>query len=229
MKLHVFYSAEHAEIFRRYFLGTLEEGLSDMEVVEHHYVPKASGNGDFMSESFLEVVRAKLREVCRSIAESYGSIIVWSDVDIQFFAPAATIKDEITRQIGDRDIVLQDEGDGTCNSGFMAIRCSPRTLALFSYVSCLCESSGVNEQPVLAEVLLEGSFPAAVGIRWGLLDRRFWATSHGQPSPDILMHHANCTRPMEGLTSIEIKKMHMDEVRSQFELHLARQAQGLSG
>jgi hypothetical protein len=225
MKLHVFYSAEHAEIFRRYFLGTLKKGPSDMDVIEHHYVPMSPGNGDFMSDSFLEVIRAKLGEVCRSIAESYGSIIVWSDVDIQFFAPAAAIKDEIARQIEDKDIVFQDEGDGTCNSGFMAIRCSPRTLALFSYVSCLCESYGLNEQPVLAGVLLEGSFPATVGIKWGLLDRRFWATSQGQPSPNILIHHANCTPPMEGLTSIEIKKMHMDEVRSQFELYLA----GLSG
>jgi len=225
MKLHVFYSAEHAEIFRTYFLGTLEKGPSDMDVVEHHYVPTHSGNGDFMSESFLEVIRAKLGEVCRSIAESYGSIIIWSDVDVQFFAPAAAIRDEIMRQMGDKDILMQDEGDGTCNSGFMAIRCSPRTLALFSYVSCFCESSGLNEQPVLAGVLREGSFPDILGIRWGLLDRRFWATSHGQPIPDILIHHANCTHPMEGLTSIEIKKMHMGEVRSQFELYLA----GLSG
>jgi hypothetical protein len=214
MKLYSIYTDE-VRALKNVFLESIKD---DWEINVQYRGKSGEGNGDFSSKGWYKILTDKLELIVEKIRENWGEIIIWSDVDIQFFAKC---NDLIEIAIADKDIVFQAEWwpRKEVNTGFSVIRCNNKTLAL--YQLALQSDIGnlkFGDQSAINHILKENK----IDIAWDILPKQFWATSHfkldsSPPPPDIVLHHANCTAPIieEGkkIGSVELKLQHLEDVR----------------
>ena len=191
MKLYSVYTDSHKILKDKWFLGTIQDDW-DLDIIH------IKGGGDRAgSPKFLNIIAKKLEHVVESIKDNMGEIIVWSDVDIQFFKRCNNI---IIDALGKKDIVFQKERmcNDIVNSGFFVMKCNEKTLGFWRHILQSCrdiikDSSYKKlpfaEQTVMNKVLRNN----IVDVKWGLLPDRIWARSCGPHPPlDIVLHHANC-------------------------------------
>jgi len=173
------------------------------------------GGGDFGTPGFARLTRRKLELLRDKIAENAGRTLIWSDVDIQFFAPCNSL---IEAALATNHIVFQSERwpEKRINAGFMAMRAGDRVRHLFTAALRLdIEHLPYFDQSAIEIVLTLQEHC----LRWDILPRQFWAKSHMVPPPaDMVLHHANGTeaRVVDGviLSSNDQKLMQLDEVRT---------------
>ena len=147
--------------------------------------------------------------IVESIRQNHGQVIVWTDVDIQFFASfVQPVRDLMARY----DMCYQAENvvSAGVNTGFTALRCSNDVGAFFERVRRTVVESGWNEQPVVNELLATDQTD---GLRVGRFPPSFYAGSHGEPPDDLILHHANGTMPQEHKTSLQLKRDQLHWVR----------------
>jgi MoaA/NifB/PqqE/SkfB family radical SAM enzyme len=191
MKLISVYTESHESLKDRWFLPTLKD---DYDISVHRC--EARGHGIFMETDWTEAVCFKAQKIIQAIEESWGSIFVYSDVDIQFFAPT---KERILQALANKDIVCQlDAPGGRLCTGFFAARANALTLRLWEEV----------HEAVKIEHRDQSAFNRIVReieeIRYGYLPVQFFGTGtftgkrwspgcklYIPPSP--LMYHANWT------------------------------------
>jgi hypothetical protein len=162
-----------------------------------------SDTGDYAwgSTQFLKAITARLDVLVDGIRRNQGEVVVWFDVDIQFYGRCSA---RMLECLGDRDLCFQSEfwpPNGKINVGVIVIRCNPKTLAFFEKVRAQDFSSLRYYDQTLIQNLLDAG---EEGVRWGVLPTEFWAYSHGGMPPDgLLLHHAN----MEGLLAKKIEQL----------------------
>ncbi|MBD3245593.1 MAG: hypothetical protein GF333_01100 [Candidatus Omnitrophica bacterium] len=204
---------DEAEYFKKIFLKTLRD---DWDVRIDYLGAAGEGGGDWSSPGFLELVRIKLQYLVRLVKENYGKVIIWSDLDIQFFRECTPL---IRREIKGKDILFQAEHwpQKEINSGFMVIRCNEKTLSFFEAVLKIdYEKMRHFDQSAINAILQENT----IGLRWDVLPRQFWAMTHGgNPPRDIVLHHANGTVPCERngrkIGSLQLKIEQLKHIRRQ--------------
>ena len=215
MKIYSVYTDEMEEI-KRIFLDSMQD---DWEV-NIEYFGKAGEGGDFQSQGWLGVQKRKLHFLIGKIEENLGDVIIWSDLDIQFFAECTPL---IKQAIEEKDIVFQAEHwpeKKEVNVGFSVIRCNERTLALYR-MACQydLDKLEVADQTAINEIISKNEIP----IKWDILPNQFWAMSHymynnSVPPPDVVLHHANCTSPQtingKVVGSVELKLQQFQLVKS---------------
>jgi hypothetical protein len=207
MKIYAVYTDEMEEI-KRIFLDSMQD---DWEVNIEYFGQAGEGNGDFHSPGWLEVRKRTLDLQISKIEENLGDVIIWSDLDIQFFAECTPL---IKQAIEGKDIVFQAEHwprKDEVNIGFAVIRCNEQTLGLYRMaLQYDLRKLQVADQTAINDILSKNE----TGIKWDILPNQFWAMSHYLynntfPPPDVLLHHANCTSPetVNGKTigSVELK------------------------
>lgn len=161
-----------------------------------------AGPGDFLSGEFLRCIREKLGLVVASIAKNPGSVVVWSDVDIQFFdLRSVDLQAALGSSSAESDLLFQSESRRATevNTGFFVCRCSPSTLKFFQTVhSELGARPEENEQMVINRLLRQARPPRAGNdhpLSWNYLPPSFYARSHGWPPPrKLALYHANSTK-----------------------------------
>jgi len=85
-----------------------------------------------MEEDWVQGVVFKSSKIIEAIKENLGEVILFCDVDIQFFKP---VKDVLQKAIEGKDIVCQlDDPGGNLCTGFFVMRCSDKTLKLWEDV-----------------------------------------------------------------------------------------------
>lgn len=153
------------------------------------------------------------------ILENRGKIIIWSDVDIEFFSRCT---DLINTAIGGKGIVFQAEWwpRKEVNSGFAVMRCNERTLQLYQLVSEMhTENLPHANQSAINYILAQKK----LHVFWDILPNQFWAMSHYQfdssfSPADTVLHHVNCTAPVvcngEKIGSVELKLHQMKNVKT---------------
>jgi len=215
MKLYAVYTDGAAILKDEWFLKSLQDSwelnLLRVAITEKKYA-------DFSTLGFKEAVKEKTELVFRSLKDNFGDVIIWSDLDIQFFGKCSDI---INDSIKENDVVFQSEwGDAKeVNAGFMAIRCNQKTFGFWQSVlkrinSAEWNQPAVNDQSIINDLLRKKSGD----IKYDVFPGRFWAKSHpGKPPRNILLHHANCTVPRvrEGrlIGSMELKIKQLNEIR----------------
>ena len=183
-------SSAHEVLFERYFRPSLPAGL---EIVPMFLADNTSG-GEYLSEEWKNAMCAKIRhalEFCRGAQE--GQPFIVSDVDVQFF-PAFDAAGFLRYfdSLG-CDLAFQKErfreGDTEANCGFYTGRNTPAVRALLEASLSKLENEEIkNEQSIVNLMLKE------MEMNYALLDKRFYARTHGFPPPkDIWMHHASWT------------------------------------
>ncbi|MBM4309974.1 MAG: glycosyltransferase family 77 protein [Deltaproteobacteria bacterium] len=213
MKLFSICTAPAAVLKDEWFLKTLRDDW-ELHIVDLDDVPQ--GNGDYLSREWYYCIRKKFDILLDAIAANPDGIIIWADIDIQFFRPCAGI---IRRCLQDRDIVFQrwNRSGSEINSGFMAIRCNDRSRAFFKAVSATDFSRrAFADQDAINDLLKAGSPP----IRWGVFPRTFYHVYLG-PAPGRIALHHGCGAPPPGIrdgrfiSSIEHKIDQMIMIRHQ--------------
>jgi len=208
MKLYAIYTDSHNVLKDKWFLKTMKDDW-DLNI---NYIG-CSGARHSTRNFFNIVAIKKLELIVKSIKENINDIIVWSDVDIQFFGKC---ENAILESLKDKDIVFQRKWlcRDEVNVGFHAMKCNERTLRLWEYVLRYCrknicdfgnERFPLGEQDVVNRILHDD----ILDIKWGILPDSIWAKSCGlEPPIDILLHHANC------VGKINRKLKQLEEIRN---------------
>jgi len=214
LKLYSIYTDEMKEV-KNIFENSIKD---DWDVHIEYWGKGGEGNGDFLSESWRTVVHRKVQFLVAKIKENWGDIIIWSDIDVQFFSKGTHL---IQRAIAGKDIVYQAEHwpEKEVNVGFGVIRCNERSLALYNGISSYdIDQLAVADQTAINDMLAKRS----VDIKWDVLPNQFWAMSHylynnTMPPADVVLHHANCTAPQvinsKNIGSVELKMQQFDLIK----------------
>lgn len=127
MKLISIASSSHQDLTNQWFRPSLQD---DYEVCLHE--TEATGSGAYMDEDWSRAVEFKSETIIQAIRDNLGDNLIYSDVDIEFFAPTWG---PIRRALRTHDIVCQmDTPFGLLCTGFFALRANKATLALWESV-----------------------------------------------------------------------------------------------
>jgi hypothetical protein len=189
MKLYAVVTPSHRSLYERFFLPSLDTNAFELNpcLLEQH------GAGAFLADDWKSCIRFKLEKILESIHQNPGAIVVWSDVDIQFYRlqPSHILSyfDQESDFVAQRWSLASDEICG----GFYAIRTSPRMYDFFTEVTILTsEKTGGNEQNAINLALKT----SPIRLRWRCFGPEFYSRSHGiRIPPDALLHHATCVVP----------------------------------
>jgi hypothetical protein len=171
-------------MYERFFLPSLNTKRFEL----HAYTLDQEGSGEFLAEDFKNCIRFKLAKIIESIKINQGEIVVWSDVDIQFFGLQP---DHILPYFQPAfDLAAQRlnyRSEDVCG-GFYAVRCSPRTLDFFHQVNELTLNKTEGNEQDAINLALKMLVPE---IRWRFFGGQFYARTHGIRIPvDAVLHHA---------------------------------------
>ena len=210
MKLYSIYTDE-AEVLKDIFLKSLKD---DWEINISYWGKIGEGGGDTWTPGWYDILREKIEFLVDKIKQNWGEIIIWSDIDIQFFGKCS---DLINKTIVDKDIIFLSWHwpDKQINGGFFVMHCNDKTLSFFELVlQSRIEKLQFGEQTAINDLLKDNP----VGIKWDVLPRQFWAAMAGEEPPaDIVLHHAVGTYPTvkngKKVGSIELKIKQMEQVR----------------
>jgi hypothetical protein len=191
MKLYAVVTPSHRQLYERFFVSSLDNRAFELNA----YPLEQDGAGEFLADDFKSCIRFKLQKILESIHQNPGAILIWSDIDIQFFRlqPAHVLSyfDAATDFVAQRWSLASDEICG----GFYAIQCSPRMYDFFIEVSNLTrDSTGGNEQDAINLALKT----SPLRVRWRFFGPEFYSRSHGiRIPPNALLHHATCIVPYD--------------------------------
>jgi hypothetical protein len=186
MKLYAVVTPSHRSLYERFFVPSLDSNAFELNPC----VLEQDGAGEFLADDFKNCIRFKLEKILESIQQNPGAIVVWSDIDIQFFGlqPGHILSyfDQASDFVAQR---LSLAGDDICG-GFYAIQSSPKMYDFFVEVSNLTrDKTGGNEQ-VAINLALKTSH---IRVRWRFFGPEFYSRTHGiRIPPNALLHHATC-------------------------------------
>jgi hypothetical protein len=186
VKLYCIITPSHRTLYERFFVPSLDRSLFELQT----FWLQQEGKGEFLADDFKRCIRFKLAKIRESIQQNRGAIIVWSDIDIQFFGLRP---DHIMAYFdSETDLVAQrlNSFNTTICGGFYAIRCSSPVERFFDRVAQITkdETNG-NEQEAMNSLLQV----APRAIRWRPFGLEFYARSHGIRIPfNARLHHATC-------------------------------------
>jgi hypothetical protein len=197
--LYSMYTDSHRILLNEWFSPSLKNLKGEFDVRITKFLQECP-TGVEGKEGFHITMRRKVEMIIQAIKETMGSWFVYSDVDIQFFAP---IKKDLFQRLADVDIVIQkDSPKGVLCAGFFACKSNKWTLALFQEIlSIMLKNPNFHDQKVLNFILHRSKNK----IHWktlppiyfggGTLTGTGWKPGNSLPVPkEIKMHHANWTR-----------------------------------
>lgn len=206
MKLFTSYTDSHIPMMEEFFLPTLPTGI---ELVKYH-VPNIFG-GNMVGKDWRKIAIARWEWLVDELnKQEKGSIVLFTDVDIQWFDPDFVSK--VPELLGDNDAAYQHDLIREACCGFHIIRCSEQSIAFYELVKNELKRKdfgGLQDQLALNELLPSGI------IRYCLLPAHVvWTTrrehggcfasgidsifGYGEPDRhtfvvpnDIMVHHSN--------------------------------------
>lgn len=176
IKLYTFYNRSFARLKDR-FLDTLQD---DFEV-HCEEVDFDSGGGPCGG---LDCWQIKTSRVIDAVRENMGSPILFTDIDIQFFAPIAhTVHGTLPRV----DMAFQHESGDMLNIGVMGINCNQKTLVFWEQVLAEVRDSHCHDQAIVNRKLKQGR-----QLDWGWFNHeKIWCFDPDRQVPAAAqLHHS---------------------------------------
>jgi hypothetical protein len=173
----------HKGIFTQFFKRSIPSDLQ-LKLLEF----KEGSDGNYMGNGYLLALQKKLEFVLEYIQKNTGEIFIVSDVDIVF---GGEVSEEIKKQIAGKDIVWQNEKDGTSliNGGFCAIFATEKTERLYKILIEEIKKGREHDQDFLNKNLQSFDW-----LQWGVLPSNlFSSATNGGLRKESLMFHANNT------------------------------------
>ena len=223
MKLYSICTTPTTVLRDEWFVNSLRDKW-ELHIFDLDCAPQ--GNGDYLSREWYYCIRKKIDILLEAIEANPGEIILWADIDIQFFRPCSGI---IRRCMRGRDMVFQmwSRSGAEINSGFMAIRCNDRSRAFFKAVAeTPFEHREFADQDAINDLLKQALLP----LRWGVFPPTLYHVRLGPVPARIALHHA-CGTPVPGIhngrfvSSMEHKIEQMTIIRNYVQTPLWRHLQ----
>ena len=197
IKLYAMYTESHAPLAHTYFLPSI---CDDYEVIIKKFEQQTDSHHEFMKQGWIQAIHNKIDFIIDAIAENIGSIIIYSDVDIQFFAPS---QETILKTLADTDFAIQkEEPKGSVCTGFFACRAHEKTLNLWKAIKqFVINNPQYNDQHAFNYLVRNTN---QFNISWHYLPENFfgggtftdtiWKPGDSLRIPENpIMHHANYT------------------------------------
>jgi len=179
----------HRVLYEEFFLPSLNQDHFELHALDL----EQEGKGEFLAADFKKCILFKVEQIIASIKRHEQEIIVWSDVDIQFFDLTAT---KMRAPFKNDKLLFAVQrlarGRNDVCGGFYALKCNQQTLSFFEKVlyTTIHETNG-NEQDALNLLLRKEDAP-----EWEFLGPEFYARTHGVWLPrNSVIHHATCIVP----------------------------------
>ena len=198
MKLISVYTPSHEILKDKWFLPSLRDDY-ELEI----YPFDIQGDGKYLTPDWTRGVSFKAERIIEAIKQNWGQVIVYSDIDIQFFRPTKSV---LLDAIGGYDIVCQQNDSlGQLCTGFWIAEANARTLALWESVRECVKKEGRDQLAFNRLIRKEGmaglcryaSLPAKFFCP-GIVERKLWKPGNTFPIPkNIILHHANWTEGIE--------------------------------
>jgi hypothetical protein len=143
MKCFTHVTPSHRRFLEEFFLPTATE----FETVVCEGLQMGSSTYD--TPGFELSMIEKTKSMLRAAQEPMGDIVLWSDVDIQFFAPCET---KLIECLGSHDMAFQSAGPDRFCSGFFVFRVTDHVRALMRRVlEGLVSKVFYNDEPAMNE------------------------------------------------------------------------------
>lgn len=213
MKLYSLSTPSHEILKKEWFLATLRDPY---EVIFESYGQECL-SGEYKSEGWKNMMSKKVDLVLHAIRENWGTVFIYSDVDVQFFA---RLSEPLLKLVqSDIDMLIQrDSPQGTLCAGFFVCRGNSKTLALWEDIKKSLElrnDENLDDQDFLNKQLIRKTFMGfrpwignSCKIKWRFLPNEFfnggtltgkqWSPGMSLLLPKkIVLHHANWTVGVE--------------------------------
>jgi hypothetical protein len=169
-KICAIYTQSYHRILNECFLKTLPVEVLDLFEYENiddiGAIPGYPGSPNFKNVNY-----KKMFYIHEKIKENLGNCIIISDLDIVFFRP---FKEMVEQMMDNYDVLLQDNGNGEYNVGFIVINCNPKVLnfwdtQILPNADKILQGFHVGDQGLINEELIKSD------IRHNNLPKEFWA------------------------------------------------------
>jgi hypothetical protein len=200
IKLYALWTPSHEILKNDFFLPSIQD---DFDII-FEFAEQTCASAKFMEEGWTDTTIRKVDLIIRAIQENWGSIFIFSDVDIQFFAP---VQEKILKLMEGKDLIFQKNSpNGVLCTGFFACRGNEKTLQLWQDVKQVMLKNKINsDQNSLNRCIKRHSKTNPYNVVWGYLPKTFfgggtltgfeWKPGMHLPIPNgIMMHHANWTK-----------------------------------
>jgi hypothetical protein len=202
MKLFTLHSPSHQAMFDNYFKPSLIPG--EYELISN-IVDQECPSGSHYEPGWDKTTYRKVELFVKIAEENMGEIVLFSDVDIQFFGPT---KEILLEELGDYDMGMQSDGFDMACSGWIIFRCNDAILAMFK--NMLANFATYKED----QIALNSNRHL---VRWKYLSGKFFTIFHtlqrvwaGEQDiivpQDILVHHANWCYYKDKIALLELVK-----------------------
>lgn len=230
MKVYIFFTEAYRFFIDDWFMPSFKHHNPSLTINVNEY-PQICETALLNIDGLVEKMHYKIDTVIRGIEENMDDIIIYSDIDIQFFGD---ILPDIQKSLGDNDVVFQ-KGDRSICMGFLACHCNENTLTFFKKVKELITEKGMpiefctkqlmNLPPQLNDEKMDGPRKYKNSwIKWDYLPaNRFIngkqvaaSTAKGKfksVPKETLMHHAT-------YTTFKYKTKQLQYVKHQMEKYI---------
>lgn len=199
--LYALYTPSHEILLNKWFSPSIKDDFTIITQFE----PQECLSGSYKEEGWKKTTSKKVDLIIRAIKENWGNIFIFSDVDVQFFAP---IQDTVLALMEHKDFLAQkNRPSGVMCSGFFVCRANQKTLDLWEDVRHYMDNhKKVSDQGALNACLNNKRNPykiiwdylPVVFFGGGTLTGFQWVPGKKLPIPQgILMHHANWTEGLD--------------------------------
>lgn len=200
MKLYTFYSENFLPL-KKIFSKSLKDNFDVEYVLFDFDADKGKTGGGYNIWIF------KTKLIIDLIRENLGEIIVFSDIDIQFFKKTEPI---IRECLQNNDIVFQRENGLTkVNIGFIGLNCNSKVLGFWEEVLKIILEKKMWDQQVVNDLLL-----AENKLNWDYFPVSIWNWNLSQSWKSIVLHHSI------GTGDLRLKQFQMRIVKYVYHLKL---------
>jgi len=165
--------------------------------IEHHFHLLSSQNQTAIPTDNTKITGAetwifKNRYIIDAIRSNMGRIILFSDIDMQYFKPVAPLIDECMRS---NEMCFQRETlhYGFINTGFMAIMCNENTLQFWNKVLEILLETRRQKQAIVYHLV----YFLKYDIRWAVFPATVWSWHFAPLHRGVAVHHASFVVGME--------------------------------
>lgn len=177
--LYTFYSPDYLLLKRRF-----EKSLQDNYIV--HFIPFESDGKRTGTGGGINTWVFKTEKIIELIEKHNGEIIIFSDIDIQFFKSTEPV---VRKLMFKHDIAFQREKCfKNVNIGFMAFRCNDQVKDFWNKVLEKVENNNTWDQKAVNELLKSG-----FDVNWGLFPESIWCWGLSRKWRAIVLHHSVAT------------------------------------
>jgi len=220
VKLYVMVTPSHERYFNEWFLPTLQDKY-ELVVTRHE---QTRAGGVYMRGGWTEAVLKKVDMIIQAIEDNWGTVFIYSDVDIQFFQPTWPT---IAAHINDFDMLAQNHGKNNTEvcTGFFACIGNERTLRAWQAVRkrmrvVMEQGREVGDQKSFNFVMQRDPDMLTLGVlprtfmNGGVFAGKWWKPGMSLSIPKgIVLHHANFVHSGDGRTHEEVKIAQLAYVR----------------